>query len=95
MHITANKELPIIPKNSDSRQIKALSNESGLLLLEQAFTDQLQALFDEESSEDSGGGYYRELIPFLVQEAFKTSPELGVGHEIYKELSEKLNLKVI
>lgn len=79
-----------VPKGADEKKLREVANESGLLMLEEAFIQQLQALYDEENDEDSAGGYYRELIPFLVQEAFKGSPECGLGDEIYKELSKKL-----
>jgi hypothetical protein len=78
-----------VPKGADDKKLREVANESGLLMLEEAFTQQLQALFDEES-EESGGGYYRDFIPFLVQAAFKDSPEYGLGDEIYNELSRKL-----
>lgn len=79
---------------SDERTLRRLSNESGLLMLEQGFTEQLQALYDEEDTEN-GGGYYREFIPFFVQQALKGSEKLGVGDEIYKELAQKLKLGAV
>jgi hypothetical protein len=74
---------------SDNK-LRKLANESGLLMLEQAFVEQLQALYDEEETEENGGGLYRELIPFWVTAALESSPELGIGDEIYNELSRKL-----
>lgn len=79
-----------VPKGADDKKLREVANESGLLMLEEAFTQQLQALYDQENDEDSAGGYYRELIPLLVQESFKGSPECGLGDEIYNELSKKL-----
>jgi hypothetical protein len=79
-----------VPKGADDKKLREVANESGLLMLEEAFTQQLQSLYDDENDEDSAGGYYRDFIPFLVQEAFKESPEYGLGNEIYNELSKKL-----
>lgn len=83
-----------IGQQGDETRLRKLANESGLLMLEQAFTEQLQAAFEEEAeSEDGDGGYYRELIPLMVTEVLKNSPNLGIGKEIYKELVQKLNLR--
>jgi hypothetical protein len=81
-----------VPKTSDERKLRELANQSGLLMIEECFTQQLQSLYDEEV-EDKGGGYYRELIPFLVQAVFEKAPEVGFGKEIYDELSKKLKLE--
>ncbi|MDP3936433.1 MAG: hypothetical protein Q8Q56_05585 [Alphaproteobacteria bacterium] len=79
-----------LPKGSNDQKLRDVANKSGLLMLEEAFTQQLQALYDEEGKEDSAGGYYRELIPYLVEAVFKDSPECGLGKEIYEELSKKV-----
>lgn len=79
-----------LPKESNDQKLRDVANESGLLMLEDAFTQQLQALYDEEGEEDSAGGYYRELIPYLVEAVFKDSPECGLGKEIYEELRKKV-----
>lgn len=95
MSIHANGTLKAsLPKTADERKLRDLANESGLLLIEESFTQQLQALYDEETQED-GGGYYRELIPYLVQAVFEKSPEVGFGNEIYEELSKKLKLEKV
>jgi hypothetical protein len=80
-----------LPKTADERKLRDLSNQSGLLLIEETFTQQLQTLYDEEVEEE-GGGYYRELIPYLVQAVFEKAPEVGFGKEIYNELVNKLKL---
>lgn len=80
-----------LPHTADERKLRGLANQSGLLLIEESFTQQLQTLYDEENEED-GGGYYRELIPYLVQSVFEKAPEIGFGNEIYNELSNKLKL---
>jgi hypothetical protein len=90
---TNNGIIGSLPKGADDQKLRDVANQSGLLMLEETFTQQLQALYDEESEEGSAGGYYRELIPFLVQEVFKGSPEYGFGKEIYEELSKKLSLR--
>lgn len=79
-----------LPKGSNDQKLRDVANESGLLMLENVFTQQLQALCDEEGDEDNAGGYYRELVPLLVEAVFKGSPECGFGKEIYEELSRKL-----
>lgn len=79
-----------LSKGSNDQRLQDVANESGLLMLQDAFTQQLQALHDEEGDEDNAGGYYRELIPYMVEAVFKGSPEYGFGKEIYKELSQKL-----
>ena len=81
-----------LPKGSNDQKLRDVANESGLLMLEDAFTQQLQALYDEEGDEDTACGYYRELIPFLVEAVFKKAPECGLGKEIYEELSKKVGM---
>ena len=81
-----------LPKGANDQKLQEVANESGLLMLEDAFTQQLQALYDEEGEEDSAGGYYRELIPYMVEAVFKGSPEYGFGKEIYEELSKKVGM---
>jgi hypothetical protein len=81
-----------IPKGPNDQKLKDVADKSGLLMLEDAFTQQLQALYDEAEQEDSAGGYYRELIPYLVEAVFKGSPECGFGKEIYEELSKKVGV---
>lgn len=78
--------------SKDTQELKRVSDKAGLMMLEHAFIDQLQALYDDETAED-GGGLYRDLIPFMVEDVFKGAPHLGVGNDIYKELSRNLNLK--
>lgn len=81
-----------LQKGSSDQKLREVANESGLLILEDAFTKQLQALCDEEQDEDNADGYYRELIPYLVESVFKGSPEFGLGKEIYEELHKKLGM---
>lgn len=96
MGFSVDSSVLTIPQTSDESRLRKLADESGLLMLEQTFVEQLQAVFDEESEDgESSEGYYRELIPMMVTEALKHSPELGIGKEIYKELAQKLNLKKV
>lgn len=78
-------------ESAELRKMKATADESGLLMLEQAFTDQLQGLYDDEDDDFSeyGGGFARELMPILAQEALRGSPHLGVGKEILKDMMSK------
>jgi hypothetical protein len=70
-------------------RLKETANKSGMLMLEHAFSEQLQALYDDEESEFGSSGYCRELMPMLVEEALKSSPHLGVGKEVFQELLYK------
>jgi|GEM_PF-2287982 len=94
MSFSVESSLLRVGQQSDEDRLRKLANESGLLMLEQTFTEQLQAAFEEEAENgDEDEGYYRELIPLLVTEALKDSPKLGIGDEIYKELAQKLKLR--
>lgn len=85
--------MPNVSKGAEDKKLREVANESGLLMLEESFTQQLQALYDDETEEDGACGIYRELIPVLVERVFKGSPEYGLGNEIYDELSKKLGAK--
>lgn len=76
-------------ESSQFKKMQQTANQSGLLMLEQAFAEQLQTLYDDEENEYGAGGYAKELVPLLVESAFKGSAHLGLGNEILKEMLVK------